>query len=110
MSIAVFRLLQNVHETLQSFVIVKYAKERGIGPIQMASNGLLLDERAQDGLIEAGGDYLSFSLDTVDPEAYRVNTFLQGFRPSSPPSLSRACRLTSRPFSSCCSYTRTTST
>lgn len=55
----------------QAIEFVKYAKERGIGPIQMASNGLLLDERAQDGLIEAGVDYLSFSLDTVDPETYR---------------------------------------
>ena len=49
---------------------IKYAKEKGIGPIQMASNALLLDERMQDALIESGIDFISFSLDTTDKEIY----------------------------------------
>ena len=49
---------------------IKYAKQKGVGSIQMASNALLLDDEMQDRLIEAGIDYLSFSLDTVDPKVY----------------------------------------
>lgn len=49
---------------------IKYAKKKGIGPIQMASNALLLDEKMQDGLIESGIDYISFSLDTTDEKVY----------------------------------------
>lgn len=50
--------------------LLSYAKQKGIGPIQIASNGLLLDEKMQDGLIEAGVDYISFSLDTLDEDIY----------------------------------------
>lgn len=49
---------------------IKYAKSKGIGPIQMASNALLLDDEMQDKLIESGLDYVSFSLDTTDPQIY----------------------------------------
>lgn len=52
---------------------IKYAKKKGIGPIQMASNALLLDGKMQDELIESGIDYISFSLDTIDPEIYRCS-------------------------------------
>lgn len=52
---------------------IKYAKKKGIGPIQMASNALLLDEKMQDDLIESGIDYVSFSLDTLDHELYRCS-------------------------------------
>ena len=54
----------------QLIPFIKYAKQKGVGPIQMASNALLLDDQMQDKLIEAGIDYLSFSLDTVDPKVY----------------------------------------
>jgi radical SAM protein with 4Fe4S-binding SPASM domain len=54
----------------QLIPFIQYAKQKGIGPIQMASNALLLDDAMQDGLIEAGIDYLSFSLDTVDQKIY----------------------------------------
>ena len=54
----------------QLIPFIKYAKQKGVGPIQMASNALLLDDQMQDRLIEAGIDYLSFSLDTVDPKVY----------------------------------------
>ena len=49
---------------------IKYAMKKGIGPIQMASNALLLDEKMQDELIESGIDYISFSLDTIDEKVY----------------------------------------
>ena len=52
---------------------VKYAKQKGIGPIQMASNALLLNDKMQDDLIESGIDYISFSLDTTDPEIYKCS-------------------------------------
>lgn len=52
---------------------IRYAKQKGIGPIQMASNALLLDEKMQDELIESGIDYISFSLDTTDPEIYKCS-------------------------------------
>lgn len=55
----------------QILEFIKYAKGKGIGPIQLASNALLLDEKMQDGLIEAGIDYISFSLDTIDTEIYK---------------------------------------
>lgn len=54
----------------QLIPFIKYAKQKGVGSIQMASNALLLDDEMQDRLIEAGIDYLSFSLDTVDPKVY----------------------------------------
>lgn len=49
---------------------IKYAKSKGIGPIQMASNALLLDDKMQDELIESGIDFISFSLDTTDEKVY----------------------------------------
>lgn len=49
---------------------IKYAKEKGVGPIQMASNALLLDDEMQDDIIRSGIDYLSFSLDTLDEKIY----------------------------------------
>ena len=55
---------------------ITYAKKKGIGPIQLASNALLLDDEMQDRLIETGIDYLSFSLDTTDPEIYRCSRML----------------------------------
>ena len=48
-----------------------YAKDKGIGPIQMASNALLLNEQMQDALIDVGVDYISFSLDTLDADIYK---------------------------------------
>lgn len=55
----------------QILEFIEYAKAKGVGPIQMASNALLLDEGMQDGLIESGIDYLSFSLDTLDEKIYK---------------------------------------
>lgn len=55
---------------------IEYAKRKGIGPIQLVSNALLLDEKMQDALIESGIDYISFSLDTVDPQIYKCSRLL----------------------------------
>lgn len=54
----------------QIIKFIRYAKEKGIGPIQIASNALLLNDEMQDNLIEAGVDFISFSLDTIDKEVY----------------------------------------
>jgi len=49
---------------------IKYAKEKGLGPVQLASNGLLLDSEAADSLLMSGLDFISFSLDTNDEGLY----------------------------------------
>ena len=51
--------------------MIRYAKQKGIGPIQLASNGFLMDETMGDRLIEAGLDFISFSLDTIDADVYK---------------------------------------
>jgi radical SAM protein with 4Fe4S-binding SPASM domain len=49
---------------------IKYAKEKGLSPIQIASNGLALDERKADKVLASGLDFISFSMDTIDKEVY----------------------------------------
>lgn len=51
---------------------LRYAKEKGIGPVQFASNGLALDEEAARKMLDAGIDFISFSLDTLSPEVYKA--------------------------------------
>lgn len=53
------------------FECLKYAKQRGIGPIQFASNAYALDDLAADKILEYGIDFISFSLDTLNPEIYK---------------------------------------
>lgn len=62
---------------------IEYAKRKEIGPIQLASNALLLDEKMQDALIETGIDYISFSLDTLDPQIYKCSRLLGDLNVSS---------------------------
>lgn len=57
----------------QIIEFIRYAKKKGLGPIQIASNALLLDDKMQDALIDAGVDFVSFSLDTVDADVYRCS-------------------------------------
>ncbi len=57
----------------QVIEFLQYAKKRGLGPIQLASNALLLDDKMQDDLIMSGVDFISFSLDTIDREVYRCS-------------------------------------
>jgi len=49
---------------------INYAKAKGIGPIQFASNALALSKEKADLLVESGMDFVSFSLDTLDKEIY----------------------------------------
>ncbi len=63
-----------MHPRLIQFI--RYAKQKGIGPIQLASNALLLDDKMQEELIETGIDYISFSLDTIDPQVYKCSRLL----------------------------------
>ena len=51
--------------------LVAYAKKRGLGPVQLANNASLMDEARAQAFLEAGLDFVSFSLDTVRPEEYR---------------------------------------
>lgn len=57
----------------QFFEFISYAKERGIGPIQFTSNGLLCEEAVAHKIIETGIDFVSFSLDTLDENAYMAS-------------------------------------
>lgn len=57
-----------LHPKFVSFM--KYAKDKGIGPIQLTSNGMLLDDEMGEGIIDAGVDFISFSIDTINPEIY----------------------------------------
>ncbi len=50
--------------------ILEYAKSRGVGPIQLTSNGMRLDCEASQVILDLEIDFISFSVDTVDPEIY----------------------------------------
>lgn len=50
---------------------IRYAKGKGLGPIQLASNALALTKELAEGLIDSGIDFISFSLDTLNPEVYK---------------------------------------
>ncbi len=52
---------------------LRYAKQKGIGPIQFASNAYALNEDVADEMLDAGVDYISFSLDTLDPKIYKTS-------------------------------------
>ena len=49
---------------------VRYAKEKRLGPIQYATNAYALNKEIADAIAESGIDFVSFSLDTLDPEIY----------------------------------------
>ena len=49
-----------------------YAKERGVGPIQFATNATLMNEQAAEALLDLELDFVSFSLDSIDPDVYRT--------------------------------------
>lgn len=50
---------------------VRYAKEKGIGPIQYASNAFEFNEELAEQIVDSGLDFISFSLDTINPEVYK---------------------------------------
>ena len=53
-------------------ILLEYLHEFGLGPIQMATNASLLTEARALRLLEIGVDTLSFSMDTLDPQVYRL--------------------------------------
>lgn len=63
-----FRGESLLHENIVG--LVAYAVKKGLGPIQMATNGSLLTESLALQLLETGIDFLSFSLDSMDPGEY----------------------------------------
>jgi radical SAM protein with 4Fe4S-binding SPASM domain len=52
--------------------LLAYAKYRGIGPIQLVTNGTLLTDTLAGQLLDMGLDFISFSLDTVRPAEYAL--------------------------------------
>lgn len=51
--------------------MLAYAKENGVGPIQFATNGTLMTENIARDLIDIEVDFVSFSVDSIDPKDYR---------------------------------------
>jgi len=51
--------------------MLKYAKTKNIAPIQFTTNATLLTEDVSIALMDIGIDFISFSVDSVDPEIYR---------------------------------------
>ncbi|MCI8269471.1 MAG: radical SAM protein [Lachnospiraceae bacterium] len=64
-----FRGESLLHPEFMQFL--NYAKKKGIGPIQFATNAYAMDRETTDALIEAEIDFVSFSLDTLDPQVYK---------------------------------------
>jgi len=52
------------------WTIIKYAHQKGVGPIQFTTNGTLLDAENARRLLDCGVDFISFSLDTMDSSLY----------------------------------------
>lgn len=50
--------------------IVAHAKRRGIASVQLASNATLMTPERAALLLDAGLDFVSFSVDTIDPALY----------------------------------------
>jgi radical SAM protein with 4Fe4S-binding SPASM domain len=50
--------------------ILSHAKKKGLGPIQFTTNATLMDQRASEAILEVGIDFISFSVDTIDPVVY----------------------------------------
>lgn len=61
---------------------IQYAKSKGIGPIQMASNALILNEEMAEKIIASGLDFISFSLDTMDEDIYRQTRLMGDLKTS----------------------------
>ena len=57
--------------------MIRFAKERGLGPIQLATNAVFLSFGISRELLKTGIDFISFSIDVNDPSLYekiRVNS------------------------------------
>ncbi len=50
--------------------ILEYAKKKGLGPLQLTTNATLLNKNAANTIIDLEIDFISFSMDTTDPQIY----------------------------------------
>jgi radical SAM protein with 4Fe4S-binding SPASM domain len=50
--------------------ILQYAKQKGVGPIQFTTNATRMTKDVAQAILELQLDFISFSLDTVDPKLY----------------------------------------
>jgi len=50
--------------------MIKYAKNKGVKSVKLATNGMLLNDKNINLLLESSLDYLSISLDGATPETY----------------------------------------
>jgi radical SAM protein with 4Fe4S-binding SPASM domain len=50
--------------------MLAYAKKKNIGPIQFTTNGTIMNENIARNLIDLEIDFISFSVDSIDPRAY----------------------------------------
>lgn len=64
-----FRGESLLHPKFEEYL--RYAKEKGLGPIQFASNALALEEDIAEKMLDIGIDFISFSLDTLNEDVYR---------------------------------------
>ena len=60
-----------LHKHFNDFI--RYAKAKGLGPIQFTTNATLLNEKMTERILSSGIDFISFSLDTLDKESYDKN-------------------------------------
>ncbi len=66
-----FRGESLLHNHFNDFI--RYAKTKGLGPIQFTTNATLLNEKMNERILSSGIDFISFSLDTLDKESYEKN-------------------------------------
>jgi MoaA/NifB/PqqE/SkfB family radical SAM enzyme len=52
------------------YEIIAYAKQKGLGPIQFTSNATRLDRETAKKILDLQIDFISFSVDTLDPNLY----------------------------------------
>lgn len=50
--------------------MLNYIKEKGIKPVQLATNATLLDARMRKAILNSGINFISFSLDALDKDTY----------------------------------------
>jgi radical SAM protein with 4Fe4S-binding SPASM domain len=50
--------------------MIQYLKSKSIKPVLLATNATLLSKEISDGILDAGIDFVSFSLDGIDEESY----------------------------------------
>ena len=50
--------------------MLRYARKKGLGPIQLGTNAHLLTDEVSKGIIDMGIDFISFSVDAMDRDLY----------------------------------------